>query len=90
MSKKNPNPLTAAERMARYRWAKQLESTLEKAARLVQERPEGKDLPQMPGSLFYAYWSEGSAQRIAAGRPPVANNRKELKRIAAELLAAED
>ena len=78
-------PMTAAQRMARSRWSQQLAATLAKAARLVQERPAGKELPQMPGALFMAYWSEGAAQRIAGGRPPVPNNMKELRRIAAQL-----
>ncbi len=78
-------PQTPAERMARSRWSQQLAATLAKAARLVSERPEGKALPQMPGPLFAAYWSEGAAQRIAAGRPPVPNSMKELRTIAAQL-----
>jgi hypothetical protein len=70
-------PLTNAEKQARYRWRMQLAATLAKAARLLGERPEARPgapqppLPQMPGELYYTYWSEASDQREAAGRPRI-------------------
>ena len=47
--------MTTTERMARYRWGLQTAAALEKAARLVTERPEGKALPPLPDALVRAY-----------------------------------
>jgi hypothetical protein len=47
--------MTPNERMTRYRWGLSLTSTLGKAARLIEDRPEGKPLPPLPEALVRAY-----------------------------------
>ena len=47
--------MTTTQRMTRYRWGFQVRAALEKAARLVEARPEGKELPLLPKALIKAY-----------------------------------
>ena len=47
--------MTAVERVARYRWGLQIRAALEKVARLIGEKPEGKTLPPLPKAIAKAY-----------------------------------
>ncbi len=60
--------MTIAENQARYRWTMQLASTLEKAARLIEARPEGKALPLLPEAIARAYGLESGGLWVCQGR----------------------
>ncbi len=49
------SPFTAAERQVRYRWHAQLVRALDRAAELLDERPEHRVLPVCPLQILEHY-----------------------------------